>query len=225
MGTVHAPLQEALAKMLDAIDATLRSGGYQGVPVVMTLAGGLAVHFYVGSRFTEDVDADNQTQCTVWVDEAQAAPHLHVSDESRKFSRRVLLPVKDLVFEYVDADGRPSMLHLDGQYNSSFSLMHEDCAEDSVEWAGIGNERRLVQLRVLSPVDLALSKVARFAGNDQEDILALAEAGLFTSKQLLSRAHEALAYYVGNTSMVRQSVQLICERIDDQARRRTMAQR
>lgn len=199
MGTVHAPLQEALAKMLDAIDATLRSGGYQGVPVVMTLAGGLAVHFYVGSRFTEDVDAE--------------------------FSRRVLLPVKDLVFEYVDADGRPSMLHLDGQYNSSFSLMHEDCAEDSVEWAGIGNERRLVQLRVLSPVDLALSKVARFAGNDQEDILALAEAGLFTSKQLLSRAHEALAYYVGNTSMVRQSVQLICERIDDQARRRTMAQR
>lgn len=185
--------------MLDSIDATLRSGGYQGAPVVMMLAGGLAVHFYVGSRFTEDVDAE--------------------------FSRRVLLPVKDLVFEYVDADGRPSMLHLDAQYNSSFSLMHEDYAEDSVEWAGIGNERRLVQLRVLSPVDLALSKVARFAGNDQEDILALAEAGLFTSKQLLSRADEALAHYVGNTSMVRQSVQLICERIDDQARRRTLVQR
>ena len=199
MGTVHAPLQEALAKMLDSIDATLRSGGYQGAPVVMMLAGGLAVHFYVGSRFTEDVDAE--------------------------FSRRILLPVKDLVFEYVDADGRPSMLHLDGQYNSSFSLMHEDYAEDSVEWVGIGNERRLVQLRVLSPVDLALSKVARFAGNDQEDILALAEAGLFTSKQLLSRADEALADYAGNTPMVRQSVQLICKRIDDQARRRTIAQR
>jgi hypothetical protein len=32
---------------------------------------------------------DNQTQCTVWVDEAQAAPHLHVSDESRSYGPRL----------------------------------------------------------------------------------------------------------------------------------------
>ncbi len=199
MNRIHAPLQEALCRMLDAIDETLRLNGYAGAPIVMTLAGGLAVHYYVGSRFTEDVDAE--------------------------FSRRVLLPVKDLVFGYIDADGRPAALHLDGQYNSSFSLLHEDYDKDSIEWTGIGNERRLVHLRVLSPVDLALSKVARFAGNDQEDILALAQAGLFTSQQLRSRADEALAYYVGNTSMVRQSVHLICDRIDEEVRRRGMAQR
>ena len=31
---------------------------------------------------------DTQTQCDVWVDEAQAAPHLHVSDESRSYGPR-----------------------------------------------------------------------------------------------------------------------------------------
>lgn len=183
----------ALSKMLDAIDLILKEAGYAGEPIRMTLAGGLAVHFYLGSRFTEDVDAE--------------------------FSRRLLLPVQELVFDYTDADGSSRTLYLDSQYSSTFSLMHEDHDRDAVQWSGIGNEGRLIHLQVLSPVDLALSKVARFGEVDQEDILALADAGLFTASDLRQRADQALAYYVGNTSMARQSVEIICSRIESQARR------
>lgn len=181
-------LTGAIERMLDAIDANLRSGGYEGAPIDMFLAGGVAVNHYCGVRFTADVDAS--------------------------FSRRVLVPADELVFDYQDEQGVRQVIHFDAQYNPTFALMHEDFQEDAVEWEGIGNERRLVRLRVLSPVDLAVSKLARFASHDQEDILALAREGLITSEGLRERAEQAIGYYVGNTSMVQQSLNLMCERIE-----------
>lgn len=71
MTKAYPELAEALAEMLDKIDAVLQSGGYRGEPVKMYLAGGMAVNYWCGSRYTEDVDAS--------------------------FSKRVLLPYADLV--------------------------------------------------------------------------------------------------------------------------------
>jgi hypothetical protein len=45
-----------------------------------------------------------------------------------------------------------------------------------------------IQLFVLSPVDLAVSKIARLADNDREDIQALVRLGLTTAQAIEQRA-------------------------------------
>ncbi len=177
-------LRAALVSLLDRIDAEVRSGGYDGPPIQALLAGGMAVNFYCGTRYTADVDA--------------------------AFSQRLLLPWRELTVDYVRADGSKSFIYIDPTYSPALSLLHEDYEDDVVEWPGIGNERRTVQLRVLAPVDLAVSKLGRFTSRDAEDILALAGKGLFTCEQFRRRAEEALAGYIGNARPVRQSIDLVC---------------
>ncbi|PSL84279.1 hypothetical protein C7T35_12415 [Variovorax sp. WS11] len=113
--------------MLDKIEATLRESGYQGEPIAMYLAGGLAVNYYCGTRFTTDVDAS--------------------------FSRRVALNYRDLVVDFKDAAGKDSQIYFDTSYSPTLGPMHEDYEDDAIEWTGIGNERRLVKVMVLAPVD------------------------------------------------------------------------
>jgi hypothetical protein len=123
-------LTAALGKMLDRMDASLRDAGYSGPPVEMFVAGGIAVNYYCGSRYTEDVDAS--------------------------FSRRFVLP-KNLNVNYRRRDGTEAFIYFDANYNTSFALMHEDFEAHARPWEGIGNESRLLHLLVLSPLDLAVS--------------------------------------------------------------------
>jgi len=67
---------------------------------------------------------------------------------------------------------------------------------------------------VLQPVDLAISKLARFGEIDRKDILRLAEDGLITSNELRKRAEAALPAYVGNPDSVRASLDLACRDIE-----------
>jgi hypothetical protein len=187
MHKLRPDLTVALSAMLDKIDGFIRSGGYSGEPVRMFLAGGMAQHFHCGSRYSEDVDAS--------------------------FSARLLLPTRDLTVDYVREDGTHAVLYFDANYNDTFALMHPDYRADAVEWKGIGNEHRLVHLFVLTPVDLAVSKISRYSPEDRGDILLLAASGLITAAQLRQRATEALDYYVGNTSWVRGTIDQICAEI------------
>jgi hypothetical protein len=188
MHDLHPELTSALSEMLDRIDQILRDCDYQGEPLMMHLAGGMAVHFHCGTRYTEDVDAT--------------------------FSKRLLLPYDQLIVDYVRQDGKRSTIYFDPTYNDTFALLHPDHRESCVEWTGIGNESRLVQLRVFCPVDLAVSKLARFSTNDQADILALAQKRFFTTTQLQQRATEALSYYVGDTRWIHLNLRQISEEID-----------
>jgi len=187
MPHAYPELTGALAQMLDKIDTYLRDSGYEGPPVRMYLAGGLAVNYYCGSRYTEDVDAS--------------------------FSRRVVVRSEDLVIDYLRRDGTPSIIYFDANYNSTLSLLHEDFEDDALEWEGMNDTGRLVQLLVLSPLDLAVSKISRFTDQDQDDILDLARAGLITAEAVRMRALDALSYYVGNIRWVRGSIDVICNRI------------
>lgn len=182
MSKAFPELADALSKMLDKIDDVLKTNGYMGEPIKMFLAGGLAVNHWCGTRYTEDVDAS--------------------------FSKRLLLPYEDLVVAYRKPDGTQSNIYLDANYNTSFALMHEDFEDDSIEWNGLGNEKRLIHLFALSPVDLAVSKIARFSDQDRLDIKALAECKLITAKSVKIRAQEALSYYVGNVNSVKTSIEL-----------------
>jgi len=188
MHDLHPELTSALSEMLDRIDQILRDCSYEGEPLVMYLAGGMAVHFHCGTRYTEDVDAT--------------------------FSKRLLLPYDQLIVDYIRQDGKRSTIYFDPTYNDTFALLHPDHRECCVEWMGIGNESRLVQLRVFCPVDLAVSKLARFSTNDQADILALAQKRFFTTTQLQQRATEALGYYVGDTRWIHLNLRQISEEIE-----------
>jgi len=197
MTKAYPELADALSEMLDKIDGVLRGGGYKGEPVKMFLAGGMAVNFWCGSRYTEDVDAS--------------------------FSKRILLPYDELVINYTQADGTKSFIYFDSNYNTSFALLHEDFEDDSLEWTGIGNELRLIHLYVLNPVDLAISKTSRFTDRDREDIRMLASCGLITSDAVKSRAEEALSYYVGNVLSVQTSIDLTVK--DVKAQEKLLARR
>lgn len=179
-------LTAALRSMLDRMDASLREGGYEEEPIKMYLAGGVAVNFYCGTRYTEDVDAS--------------------------FSRRLVLP-QDLTVNYARADGSQAFIYFDHNYNTSLALIHEDFEMDSREWTGIGNEGRKVELRVFSPVDLAVSKIGRFSPRDREDIKAIAAEGLVNANQLRSRANQALLNFVGNKRALLTSIDLACRDI------------
>mgnify|MGYP001181841986 CR=1 FL=1 len=56
---------------------------------------------------------------------------------------------------------------------------------------------------VLSPVDLAVSKIARFADNDKEDIAALVRLSLTTADEIEQRATSAMVGYVGGLAMLK----------------------
>jgi hypothetical protein len=185
MNKAFPELSKALSELLDQMDASIRKGGYDGPPITMYLAGGMAVNFYCGTRYTEDVDAF--------------------------YTHRI--HVGPCEVSYRHKDGNPSFLYLDNNYNPAFGLLHENHDRDAVEWTGIGNERRNIHLYVLSPVDLAVTKISRNSTQDREDILALASAGLFSADQLRNRATEALRDYIGDRAPVITSIELICGQI------------
>lgn len=174
-----------MAAMLEKLESHVKSGGYTGDPIRMFLAGGMAMHYHCGVRYTEDVDAS--------------------------FSKRLLVPAEALTVDYLREDGTPSALYFDANYNDTFALLHPDHRDHAGEWEGIGNEERLVRLFVLAPVDLAVSKLSRFSPQDREDILALASNRLVNAEQLRRQASEALDYYVGDTSWIQHYLNDVCE--------------
>ncbi len=141
-------------------------------PLAVYLAGGMAVHLYTGSRVTTDVDAE--------------------------FAGRVAIP-NDLCVDVGAPDGTGQLLYLDTSYNPMFALMHEWYQDDAIE---LELDLPRIRLFVLSPLDLAVSKLARFADNDRADVTALVDAGLVTADDLERRAKEALVGFVGGRSMV-----------------------
>jgi hypothetical protein len=85
--------------MLDRLDASLRAAGASSNVVTMYLAGGIAVNYYCGTRYSEHVDAS--------------------------FSHRFMLP-KDLSINYRRPDGSDAFLYFDPNYSTAFALLHED---------------------------------------------------------------------------------------------------
>lgn len=149
--------------------------------VRVCVAGGAALHLYTGGRVSKDIDA--------------------------KVMARVLLP-ENLEVAYRDRDGHARLLYFDTQYNDTYALLHEDAYDDALPIDVPGVDPRRMDVRLLGPLDLAVSKLSRFEMHDQEDIRALALAGLIDAAGLRHRAEEALPGYVGNLERVRNSIAL-----------------
>ena len=121
---------------------------------------------------------------------------------------------------YRDAGGSLRTLYFDRQYNDTLGLMHPDAQRDSLPIDVPGVDPKRLRVRVLAPVDLAVSKLARFADPDRADIQALARAGLLSAGDLRKRAEDALAGYIGRARDVRVSIDLACRLIEDASRPR-----
>lgn len=181
---VPEPYVGAFREIARRIQASLSgSARKRKGPVAMYVAGGAAVQFYTGARISLDVDA--------------------------AFSSRVLLP-EDLEVAFRGLDGKARMLYFDRQYNETLGLLHEEAHADSRPLAIEGVDRSILDVRLLSPVDVAVSKIARLEDHDKTDIRALAAEGLITEKAMRQRATEALASYVGDDARVRNSIDIAC---------------
>ncbi len=153
-------------------------------PVTVCVAGGAAMHFYVGGRFTDDIDA--------------------------KIMARVMLDPQDLQVAYRGEDGHARLLYFDTQYNDSYALLHENAYDEARPIAVEGVDSRRLEVKLLTPLDLAVSKLARFGEQDQDDIRALARAQLIDATALRRRAESALPDYVGNLDRIRGSIEVAC---------------
>jgi hypothetical protein len=168
-------LRQAVGEIIHRISSALPD---LKEPVKMYLAGGMAVNFYTGYRPTVDIDAS--------------------------FSHRLLLPkAENLVVSYEGAEGKPKVVYFDMNYNTSFALMHPDFEKDAYRVEGDEFQDSKIELHIIAPVDLVLSKIARFEENDKEDIAALARHNLIDSTSLEDRAAIAMDYYIGDQSMLR----------------------
>jgi hypothetical protein len=190
---VHPAYLEAFARVVEKIVSRLKDVNPRLLPIKLYVAGGAALHLHTGSRVSVDIDG--------------------------VFSRRVVID-DNLEASYRDADGSVRMLYFDRNYNDTLGLMHEDAQAESQLIELPGNDGRVVEVRVLTPLDLAVSKLARFSDQDREDIELLAREKLIDVKSLRKRAQEALAGYVGDTAAVRTSIDLACK-VVEAARRKT----
>lgn len=143
----------------------------------------------------------NETVSTVLV--GGVAVHVHTAarvsgDLQAIHGRRLLLP-PDLVVTYVDRDGRERSLHLDTNFAASIALLHPDAERDA---RALGRTGRL-EVGVLNAVDLAVTKIGRWLGNDEGDVRELAIRGLLDPASLSARAEEVLGYFIGDLTRIR----------------------
>jgi hypothetical protein len=178
----------AFRQLVNRISGSLARLPKRALPIRMYVAGGAALHMYTGERVSRDIDAT--------------------------FSRRIALP-ENLEVAYRDADGAARLLYFDRQYNDMFGLLHEDAQDDSVPLAIEGIDPDILEVRLLSALDLAVSKLGRFSSQDRDDIAALARHKLINSSKLRQRAEEALVGCVGDTTRVQGSIDLAVRIVAD----------
>lgn len=178
----------AFRELAGRIASTLTQVPKRTLPIRMCVAGGAALHLYTGERVSADIDAS--------------------------FSHRIALP-DDLEVSYVGPDGTAQLLFFDRQYNDTLGLLHGDAYDDSLPLKLDGIDSAVLDVRLLSPLDLAVSKLGRFSEQDRSDIVALAKLKLVDSGRLRARAQAALAGYVGDIKRVTGAIDIACRILDD----------
>lgn len=156
-------------------------------PVRAYMAGGSAFHFYTGSRASKDADLS--------------------------FSHRIIIPQGMVEFYYDNEDHTQKSVTFDTNYHNALGLMHPDYEQDSIA-AGVFGKHQNIALFIISPVDLAVSKLTRFSEVDESDVKILAGMKLFSKDELINRANEAMKYYVGDLSLTRFALKTICDYMD-----------
>jgi hypothetical protein len=138
MLTFENSFKKAIYKMMEIISTKIPDNIQE--PVKAYITGGSAVHFYSGSRVSDDVDII--------------------------LSHTVNIP-KDLTVIWIDNDDNINQVAYDYTYNPTLGLMHEDYEDRAKLIKAIDSK---FEIYLLSPIDLIISKISRYASNDEKDI-------------------------------------------------------
>lgn len=178
MGDYFPPLfmHTEISQLLWKLFEKLDNQITQSRQVKVYLAGGFAVQLYTGDRYTEGVDAH--------------------------FETRIFIP-KDLIIQSTLTSGLDFTGYFNTNFNIAYVLLHPEALVSAIP---IKTDFKKLCPYILSPLDVAVSKVERFSALDQADIEALLKLGIFSVKDLEGRALGALNEYFGNTTQLRNRV-------------------
>jgi len=101
---------------------------------------------------------------------------------------------EDLFVVWLNEKGTLEQVHYDYTYNSTFGLLHEDYEDRAVHMITIEDK---FEINLLSPEDLIISKLIRFAQNDEEDIQNIIKTGKVDKEFLYELAKDAISVGVG----------------------------
>jgi hypothetical protein len=181
-------LRQALEEIIERVSNGIR----KDVTVDAYLAGGIAAHMHVADRLP-----------------ANDLPRY--SEDADIYFRRALNIPDDIVVLYQDHHGKERALVLDRNYNPELGPYHPDAFDRATPLFTSQNGR--VRLRILAPVDLAITKIGRFQDHDRFDIEALAKCGLLDADEFMKLAQQATDYLATDPAPVlaniRDAAQLI----------------
>lgn len=141
------------------------------------------MHILTNSRGSGDIDV-----------EFSAAHHVQISELKFNISP-VVYTIK----------GTKLRLLYDKTFSPTLGPLHEDYQDDAIQIATRMHPSPL-WLYVVTPADLAVSKLGRFGDRDIEDILTLIKLKKLPINEFLKRAKEAAEYYVGNTAAIKGNI-------------------
>lgn len=174
MPYIQTPFSKAIFQMFENLDTYLQKN-YNDLPdeaVKVYLFGGCAIHLHIGSRVSNDLDAE--------LEPIQQLKPL-VTLESA---------IKAVGFD--DEEGDYCMLDFDGNFNPTIAPIHPDYKERSSLL--YTTKSKLVSLYLVSAVDIAITKLGRFESIDREDIINLFQNKMFTLEDFRETAEEAKSY-------------------------------
>ena len=186
MNYIRTSFSQAVIEMFENADSRLKNDypDLEENSVAAYLFGGSAVHMHIGSRTSDDVDADIQTKKPL---------------KAYEVITKALTSV-----EYDDEEGLPRNIIWDGGFSTTLGAVACDY-EDRATLVHVC-ENKLVYLYLISAADIAVSKVSRSSPRDLDDIKGLYKTGLFTLAEFEELAESAIAYCAVTPSKLRFNV-------------------
>lgn len=185
---VHTPMGEAIIKAMAEVNAEIAELVEDAEPGTYKayIFGGAALHIHTNVRGSNDIDVE--------------------------FTAARKLELGDISIEYIDEDGVTRVLEVDDTFNPTISgLLSEYYQEHAIPL--FGSDSDPLEAFVVTGIDLAVSKLDRLAETDQDDIIALHQAGKFTAAELKDHADEALKGAVGSEKRLIGNINFMVSRL------------
>ena len=135
---------------------------HKNMPVNLYITGGIAIYFHTASRVSKDLDAI--------IDQ-------HISVPSK------------LKVIWMNEHDQFEELAYDHNYSPTLGIMHEDYDKRAIYQFTIDEK---LNVYILDPVDLIISKLSRFGEQDQEDIQRIIQNDLVKKEEFEALAHDAI---------------------------------
>ncbi|MEK7739790.1 MAG: DUF6036 family nucleotidyltransferase [Pseudomonadota bacterium] len=170
----NSPITIAILKLFQELENYV-SKNHKNLPngaVKAFIFGGCAFHIHTNARGSNDIDA-----------EIQAIQQLKKHD--------IVLFLENNDVEYLDDNNLETNLEFDRSFNTSLASVDPDYIERAIPLVA----NRIVEVYLVSGLDLAISKLARLSDRDIEDIKELYLNGKFSLEAFKKSANNAEMYY------------------------------